>query len=177
MLPAISCGLVAASAGAAAASSSAAIAKILRMGEFELQDIGSSHRERRRADSEIELPVAQEFLVVTEFADFIFVLAHARGPLAQGSGIVLAEAMNVEQLEARALRLILQPRQRWEHAAGKHIMADEVAPRAIAIENIVAHDNGLDHGVARACEPVGDGLKISGPVFLTDRFHHLYGDD
>ena len=57
--------------------------------------------------------------------------------VAQGARIILAEAEGVGEFQAGPFRLLAEARQRRQHAAGKDIVADEVAAGAIAVEQFV----------------------------------------
>src|ERR1019366_1660730 len=89
--------------------------------------------------AEIELPVAQELIVMAKRKHLGLACAHTGGPFSQGSGVVFAERERIEQLEPCALRLFAKARQRRQHPAGKNIMPNEIAAAAISRKELVAN--------------------------------------
>ena len=102
---------------------------------------------------------------------------HAGQPFAQGEGIVLPEAEGAHEFQARLLGFLAEARQRGQHAAGKDIMADEIAAGAIAGKQLIADGDGLDDGAAAALQPLGQAGEIGRPVMLAHRLEHLDRDD
>src|ERR1043165_2052037 len=101
--------------------SSGPAAAALSVHEFDLHDVGARYLKRGGADPQIEMPVAQELLVVTQRRDLAFRALHPDQPFAQRAGIVLAETEGARELQSRPLGLFAEARQRRQHAAGKDI--------------------------------------------------------
>src|SRR5580692_10733964 len=95
--------------------------------KFDLNDVRAFDRERRGAHSQIELPVAQESTVMAERYDFVFLRAHASRPFPKRPRIILTERKRIADFEARAFGFLTKALQRRQHAAGKHIIPDEIA--------------------------------------------------
>src|SRR5512146_1845894 len=100
---------------------------LLGVDQFDLHDIGALDVEGGGADAQIELPVAQEALIVAQRHDLAAPFLHARRPFAQSAGVILAESEGTREFQARALGFVAEASQRRQHAAREDIMTDEVA--------------------------------------------------
>src|SRR6056297_243064 len=158
-------------------TSNAAISTALRMGQLHLHHIGMAHREGGRADLEIIFPVSKERLAMTHFGDPPLLGAQALGPAPAGPRVILAKGETVAQLQPRISSLARDHLVRQPHAAGKHVLADIIRRRRIALIERIAYGDRLQYHPATFGQVLLEHREIAWPITRTDRLDHLDRDD
>ena len=113
------------------------------MNEQELLHINHAGAESTFAVGQIKLPHALEPHVE-------LVLGEPRPggiepvtPFGKRAGVVKAEPVRFHQLQPGILDRALEPRHRWQHAAGENVPLDEIGIAHIFVKGIVLDGDGL----------------------------------
>ena len=88
----------------------AGIANVLLTAPEQPIHIGAGDLKGRGADAQIELPVAQETLVMTQRPNLLAFRLHPRRPFAQGADIIIAEGESAGEFESGSFRFLAEAR-------------------------------------------------------------------
>ena len=145
-----------------------------RIGEQNLVDADLRLAEGLGRASHVEPPdaIGLEIDVVEQVALAAF---EAVDPVVQGALVVLAETLDIAQLEAGVLRLGGDDRQRGQRSIGKDVLADEGRPLLFVL--VERRDDAVVQEGAAGLQQLFDGVEVGAEVLPADVLEHADAGD